>query len=212
MRGPLHIDGVTQNMPLAYSFLECLLLSPVKRLSDICFTCSVRQKPLHPLTPSYDVQHWRRLLGLVVYSKVNWPGLKKGKGRGAEFRLACARETRMPAQSRPAADRHRHRCLGGGSSRQGRDYGKLAHAHFKIISGPSQDTEDLAIQMMLRASDAGSQVRQQVSGAGRTARAFFDSAKAWITYCDPWMKREFADDSAVLQPGSFTQLSLLSCL
>eukprot|EP00434_Breviolum_minutum_P023402 symbB.v1.2.020645.t1/scaffold1750.1/size103142/5 len=40
-----------------------------------------------------------------------------------------------------------------------------------------KDTEDLAIQMMLRASDA------------------------WVTYCDPWMKREFADEGQVLKPG-----------
>ena len=33
--------------------------------------------------------------------------------------------------------------------------------HVKAISERSQDTEDLAIQMMLRASDAGSQARQQ---------------------------------------------------
>ncbi|CAJ1334859.1 unnamed protein product [Effrenium voratum] len=39
-----------------------------------------------------------------------------------------------------------------------------------------KDTEDLGIQMMLRASDA------------------------WVTYCDPWMKREFVDNG-VLQQG-----------
>lgn len=46
-----------------------------------------------------------------------------------------------------------------------------------------KDTEDLAIQMMLRASDA------------------------WITYCDPWMKREFADDAGLLQPGKVYRLN-----
>ena len=47
-------------------------------------------------------------------------------------------------------------------------------------------------------------------------------AQAWITYCDPWMKREFTDDSAVLQPGGWLNSNkcksctdapvLLSCL
>eukprot|EP00931_Biecheleriopsis_adriatica_P109834 TRINITY_DN84101_c0_g1_i1.p1 TRINITY_DN84101_c0_g1~~TRINITY_DN84101_c0_g1_i1.p1 ORF type:complete len:215 (-),score=53.06 TRINITY_DN84101_c0_g1_i1:46-615(-) len=40
-----------------------------------------------------------------------------------------------------------------------------------------KDTDDLAIQMMLRASDA------------------------WITYCDPWLKQEFSDSHGVLEPG-----------
>ncbi|CAK9007735.1 unnamed protein product [Durusdinium trenchii] len=45
-----------------------------------------------------------------------------------------------------------------------------------------QETEDLAIQMMLRASDA------------------------WITYCDPWMKRQFDAAGAELQPGKVYRL------
>ena len=26
-------------------------------------------------------------------------------------------------------------------------------------------------------------------------------SQAWVTYCDPWMKREFADEGQVLKPG-----------
>mmetsp|Transcript_13504 Transcript_13504/g.41849 ORF Transcript_13504/g.41849 Transcript_13504/m.41849 type:complete len:194 (-) Transcript_13504:210-791(-) len=40
-----------------------------------------------------------------------------------------------------------------------------------------KDTDDLGLQMMLRASDA------------------------WVTFCDPWLKRVFTDPDGQLQPG-----------
>merc|ERR1712113_659756 len=41
----------------------------------------------------------------------------------------------------------------------------------------AKDTDDLAIQMMLRSSEA------------------------WVTFCDPWMKKIFSDPQGKLQPG-----------
>jgi len=35
------------------------------------------------------------------------------------------------------------------------------------------------------------------------------ASKAWITYCDPWMKREFADDAGLLQPGKVYRASAM---